>query len=74
MKIPAGGKADSKLRLKGKGLPTATGEHGDLFLKLKIVMPTGISDEERALYEQLKQGRHSDPRAEILAASRRSSS
>ncbi|HNA27505.1 MAG: DnaJ domain-containing protein [Nitrospira sp.] len=74
VKIPPGSKADSKLRLKGKGLPTATGEQGDLFLKLKVVMPTAISDEERALYEQLSHGRHSDPRAEILAASRRSSS
>jgi len=74
VKIPPGSKADSKLRLKGKGLPTTTGDQGDLFLKLKIVMPTTISDEERALYEQLGRVRHSDPRAEIIAASRRSSS
>jgi DnaJ-class molecular chaperone len=74
VKIPAGSKADSKLRLKGKGLPTAGGDQGDLFLKLKIVTPTAISDEERALYEQLGRARHSDPRAEIIAASRRSSS
>ena len=74
VKIPPGSKADGKLRLKGKGLPTATGDRGDLFLKLKIVMPTTISDEERALYEQLGRIPHSDPRAEIIAASRRSSS
>ena len=74
VKIPPGSKADSKLRLKGKGLPTASGDQGDLFLKLKIVMPTALSDEERALYEQLGRVRHSDPRAEIIAASRRSSS
>ena len=74
VKIPPGSKADSKLRLKGKGLPTATGEQGDLFLKLKIVMPAAVSDEDRVLYEQLSRGRHSDPRAEILAASKRSSS
>lgn len=74
VKIPPGSKADSKLRLKGKGLPTVSGDQGDLFLKLKIVMPTALSDEERALYEQLGRVRHSDPRAEIIAASRRSSS
>jgi DnaJ-class molecular chaperone len=74
VKIPAGSKADGKLRLKGKGLPTAAGHRGDLFLKLKIVMPTAMSDEERALYEHLSRGRHSDPRAEIIAAARRSSS
>jgi DnaJ-class molecular chaperone len=74
VKIPAGSKADGKLRLKGKGLPTANGDRGDLFLKLKIVMPSAISDEERALYEQLGRARHSDPRADIIAASRRNSS
>jgi hypothetical protein len=37
-------------------------------------MPTTLSDEEKALYEQLGRFRHSDPRAEILVASRRTSS
>ncbi len=73
VKIPPGSKSDSKLRLKGKGLPTAGGQHGDLFLKLKIVMPTGLSHEERALYEQLGRFQHADPRADVLAAARRGS-
>ena len=30
VKVPAGSKADSRLRLKGKGLPAATGGYGDL--------------------------------------------
>lgn len=70
VKIPPGSKADSRLRLKGKGLPTASGGHGDLFLRLKIVMPSTVSQEEKALYEQLGRFRHADPRAEILAAAR----
>jgi DnaJ-class molecular chaperone len=71
VKIPPGSRADSKLRLKGKGLPTASGGHGDLFLTLQIVMPTVLSDEERKLYEELKRQPHPDPRAELLAASQR---
>lgn len=74
VKIPPGSKADSKLRLKGKGLPTGSGAHGDLFLKLKIVMPATLSEQERALFEQLGRGPHGDPRAELLAASRRGAS
>lgn len=74
VKIPPGSKADGKLRLKGKGLPTPGGGQGDLFLKLKIVMPAALSDEDRALYEQLSRALHIDPRAEILVASRRGSS
>ena len=73
MKVPPGSKADSKLRLKGKGLPAAAGGHGDLFLTIQIVMPPSLTDEERKLYEQLKAIEHPDPRAELLAQARRRS-
>jgi len=66
VKVPPGSKADGKLRLKGKGLPSATGGHGDLFLTLQIVMPTSISEDERVLYERLSRQRHPDPRMELL--------
>lgn len=72
VKIPAGSRADSKLRLKGKGLPTAAGGHGDLFLTLQIVMPSSLTDDERKLYEQLGRLRSGDPRADLLAAAQRS--
>jgi DnaJ-class molecular chaperone len=71
VKIPPGSRAESKLRLKGKGLPTAAGGHGDLFLHLQITLPPSFTDEERALYEAFKQLRHPDPRAELLAAAQR---
>lgn len=71
VKIPPGSRAESKLRLKGKGLPTASGGHGDLFLTLQIVMPASLSDDERALYEQLAQRPHSDPRSDVIARSQR---
>lgn len=71
VKVPPGSKADGKLRLKGKGLPSATGGHGDLFLTLQIVMPTGISEDERVLYERLSKQRHPDPRTELLYSAQR---
>ncbi len=67
VKVPAGSRADSKLRLKGKGLPSATGGHGDLFLTLQIVLPATITPEELTLYERFARGTHSDPRAELLS-------
>ncbi|MDP1769939.1 MAG: DnaJ C-terminal domain-containing protein [Nitrospirota bacterium] len=73
MKVPPGSRADSKLRLKGKGLPAAAGGHGDLFLTIQIVMPPSMTDEERALYGQLGAIEHQDPRAELLAQARRRS-
>lgn len=42
----------SKVRLKGRGLPSKV--VGDFFVKLKIVLPKSLSAEEEALYESLK--------------------
>jgi DnaJ-class molecular chaperone len=71
VKVPPGSKADGKLRLKGKGLPSATGGHGDLFLTLQIVMPAGISEDELVLYQRLSKQRHPDPRTELLSNAQR---
>ncbi|MBU6480837.1 MAG: J domain-containing protein [Nitrospirae bacterium] len=73
VKVPPGSRAESKLRLKGKGLPAAAGGHGDLFLTIQIVMPPSLTDEERALYGQLGAIGHPDPRAELLGQARRRS-
>ncbi len=71
VKVPPGSKADGKLRLKGKGLPSATGGPGDLFLTLQIVIPSGLSEDERVLYEQLGKQRHPDPRMDLLSHAQR---
>jgi DnaJ-class molecular chaperone len=70
VKVPPDSRADGKLRLKGKGLPTASGGRGDLFYTLQIVMPASPSDEDRKLYEQLSRTPRADPRAELLRAAR----
>lgn len=71
VRVPAGSRADSKLRLKGKGLPMASGGRGDLFYTLQVVMPASYSDDDRKLYEQLSRTSHVDPRAELLRGPRR---
>ncbi len=71
VKVPPGSRAEGKLRLKGKGLPTASGGHGDLFLILQIVIPPSVTDDEHELYEQLSRMKHPDPRTELLAAALR---
>ncbi|AZQ84866.1 J domain-containing protein [Colwellia sp. Arc7-635] len=42
----------SKMRLKGRGIPSKV--VGDFFVKLKIVFPKSLSNEEEALYQKLK--------------------
>jgi DnaJ-class molecular chaperone len=69
VKVPAGSKAEGKLRLKDKGLPSASG-YGDLFLNLQIVLPPTVTEEEQSLYQRLARGKHPDPRAELLRQTR----
>jgi DnaJ-class molecular chaperone len=70
VKVPPGSKAEGKLRLKDKGLPSAAGGYGDLFLNLHIVVPPTVSAEESGLYLRLAKGTHPDPRAELLRQTR----
>jgi len=52
-----------RLRIKGKGLPTKTG-NGDLFALLKVVMPPAANAEVKALWQALSDKASFDPRAQ----------
>ncbi|WP_299811418.1 J domain-containing protein [uncultured Roseibium sp.] len=53
--IPANSSSGKIMRLKGKGLPTKTGGHGDLLVKLQIVMPPNSDDELETLMKAWKE-------------------
>ncbi|MCR8667567.1 J domain-containing protein [Aestuariibaculum sp. M13] len=48
--------SDTKVKLKGKGFPKykMEGQFGDLIITYKIILPTKLSEKERALIEQLQ--------------------
>lgn len=54
IRIPPGSQNGQKLRLKGKGLPMGADRMGDLFVQLKIEMPTSVSGDEEMLWKQLR--------------------
>ncbi len=54
MTVPAGTSSGAKLRLKGRGLPKGNDEAGDLIAQVRVTVPKQLSDEQRALYEQLR--------------------
>lgn len=66
LKIPPNSQPQQRMRLKGKGLPKRTGEHGDQFVVLTIITPKDTSPEDRQLYEQLAKTEHPDPRSSLL--------
>ena len=53
MKIPAGTQPGQKFRLKGRGLPSGKDSRGDFFAEAKVLLPTSLGENERALWEQL---------------------
>ena len=52
--VPPGTQNDKVLRLRGKGLPHQRKEgRGDHFVKIKINIPTIVTDDEKKLYQEL---------------------
>ena len=60
--LPAGVAGGKRLRLRGKGLPKPGGKNGDMFARIVIVVPKTLTDEERALFEQLRDTSEFRPR------------
>ncbi len=56
VKVPAGVQSQSKLRLKGHGLPSGPkGGRGDIYVKILIDVPRKMTDEQRRLVKKLKE-------------------
>ena len=65
LKIKAGSSNGSKMRLKGRGIPASSANNsaGDLYVILKVEVPPANTDEEKAVYEKMKQTFNFNPRA-----------
>jgi curved DNA-binding protein len=53
LKIPPGTQSGRRFRLRDRGLPTAAGKRGNLYVVTQITIPKTLSDAERKLWEQL---------------------
>ena len=60
LKIPPGSQPGQTFRLKARGMPglRKPGQKGDLYAKLKLIVPRDLSSQEKALFEQLAALRH----------------
>lgn len=59
--IPPGTPSGRSLRLRGQGLSTPDGKFGDLYVVIRIVPPSSLSDADRAALEALRE-REPSPR------------
>jgi molecular chaperone DnaJ len=67
LKIPPGTQCGQKLRLREKGVPSATrdGVRGDEIVEIKVVVPMPRDEKTKELYRELGKLNPDDPRAEL---------
>lgn len=65
MNIPAGVQHGQRLRLAERGYPIGSERRGDQFIEVEIVIPSVLSDREKALYAELRDMESLDPRADL---------
>jgi len=65
-KLPPGTSSGRQLRLSGKGMPRMRGGgSGDLYVRIRIVVPLDLTEEERELIARLGELRRDSPRANL---------
>jgi molecular chaperone DnaJ len=69
LKVPAGTQSGRVLRVRGRGVPAASGRNGgkpgDLLVKIDVLVPTELTDEQRAAVESLAEVTDAAPRLAV---------
>ncbi len=63
LKIPAGSRSGTKLRLKGRGIPAST--PGDFYVVLQVALPPAPDEKAKAAYRALADALPFNPRAAL---------
>ncbi len=62
IKVAPGTSSDQRLRIRGEGMPVP-GKAGDLYARVKIVVPDAPSEDQQRLYSELAEISDFDPRS-----------
>lgn len=63
--IPPGTSGGKRLRLRGQGVKPATGEPGDLYVEVQIVLPNNLTDQQRSQLVDVAKTDTRNPREEL---------
>ena len=63
LRIPAHAENGQQLRVRGRGLPKGKTERGDFYVTLNLLLPDSITNEERTLWEKLRDISRFKPRS-----------
>ena len=66
VRIPPGTQNGRTIRLRGKGMPKRGGSaHGDMLVTVMAVLPVELTEEQRELFERLRDAEHSAQQAGV---------
>lgn len=63
--IPPGTSGGKRLRLRGQGVKPATGDPGDLYVEVQIVLPADLTDDQRTQLVEIAKNDKRNPRADL---------
>jgi molecular chaperone DnaJ len=63
--VPPGTQAGRRLRLSGRGYPTASGERGDLIVEIQLVLPEVVDERSKELMREFGRINGGDVRKEL---------
>jgi DnaJ-class molecular chaperone len=66
LRIPPETQNGRIIRLAGQGMPRASGGFGDLFIAVKVVLPTKLTDEDKECIREIGERHAEDPRSSLL--------
>lgn len=66
LRIPPETQNGRTIRLAGQGMQRVGGGFGDLFVTVKVVLPTKLTDEEKECVRKISEGHAEDPRRHLL--------
>ncbi len=67
LRVPAGTQSGQRFRLRGRGIPSATGESGDLVIEVKLVLPPALDERSKSLLEEFGRLNPADVRKDLFA-------
>lgn len=70
LRIPEGTQGGKVFRLAGQGMPRTGGGFGDLHARVRLVLPEPLTEEQRALFERLRDTTSAEPATDSRGGTR----
>lgn len=67
LRVPAGTQSGQRFRLRGRGIPAASGDAGDLVVEVRLVLPPALDERSKSLMEEFGRLNPVDVRKDLFA-------